>query len=196
MSLHARAFAKINLGLEVLRRREDGYHEIRTILQTIDFCDELNFEDSDGEIRLAVDAKGVPTGPENLVHRAARGLAEAAGYCGGCVIHLEKRVPPGRGLGGGSSDAAAALLALDRLWGTRAPLEDLHRLAAGIGMDVPFFLYGGAALALGRGDEIHPLDRSFDFPIVLILPEFSISTAAAYGSLRLTNREPSLKLLH
>jgi 4-diphosphocytidyl-2-C-methyl-D-erythritol kinase len=190
------ACAKINLGLEVLRRREDGYHELRTILQTLEFHDDLTFENAESGIRLTTNWPSLGTGPENLVHRAASVLAEAAGYRGGALIHLEKRVPPGMGLGGGSSDAATTLVALDRLWGTRASPPDLHRLAASIGMDVPFFLHGGTALAISRGDEVYPLEGQIDLPIVLILPDFSISTAEAYGNLRLTNREAGLKLLH
>lgn len=191
-----RAYAKVNLGLEVLRRREDGYHEIRTILQTVDFHDELSFQEADSGIRLTTNLPSLGTGKENLVYRSASLLAETAGYRGGAFIHLEKRVPPGKGLGGGSSDAAATLVALDRLWKTRASAPDLHRLAASVGMDVPFFLYGGAALAVSRGDEVYPLEMPVDLPIVLILPDFSISTAEAYGNLRLTNREAGLKLLH
>jgi 4-diphosphocytidyl-2-C-methyl-D-erythritol kinase len=191
-----RAYAKINLGLEVLGRREDGYHELRTILQTVDFHDELRFEEAESGIRLTTNLPALGTGKENLVYRAAGLLAESAGCGGGAFIHLEKRVPPGKGLGGGSSDAAATLVALDRLWKTRASPQDLHRLAASIGMDVPFFLHGGTALAVSRGDEVYPLEGPVDLPIVLILPDFSISTAEAYGNLRLTNREAGHKLLH
>ena len=191
-----RACAKVNLGLEVLGRRDDGYHELRTILQTIDFHDELTFKEEDLGIRLTTNDPSLGTGRENLVVRAASLLAEASGYRGRAFIHLEKRVPKGLGLGGGSSDAAATLVALDRLWKTRASAPDLHRLAASIGMDVPFFLHGGTALAVSRGDEVYPLEEPLDLPIVLILPDFSISTAEAYGNLRLTNREAGLKLLH
>ena len=191
-----RASAKVNLGLEVLGRRDDGYHELRTVLQTIDFHDELRFEEAESGIRLTTNLPSLGTGKENLVYRAASLLAESTGYGGGALIHLEKRVPPGKGLGGGSSDAAATLVALDRLWRTGASPEDLHRLAASLGMDVPFFLYGGTALAVSRGDEVYPLPELPDLPIVLILPDFSISTAEAYGNLRLTKREAGHKLLH
>ncbi len=194
--IRLRAPAKVNLGLEVLGRREDGYHEIRTILSTIDFCDELTFEGTDSGIQLTTTDPALGTGQENLVVRAASLLAEASGYRGGAAIHLEKRVPSGKGLGGGSSDAAATLVALDRLWRTRASSSDLHRLAARIGMDVPFFLYGGTALAVARGDEVYPLQMPFDLSIALILPDFSISTAEAYDNLRLTKREAGLKLPH
>lgn len=190
------AYAKINLGLEVLGRRQDGYHELRTILQTVELHDDLSFENAESGIRLTTNMPAIGIGKENLVYRAASLLAEAAGYGGGAFIHLEKRVPPGKGLGGGSSDAATTLVALDRLWNTRASPSDLHRLAASIGMDVPFFLYGGTALAISKGDEVYPLEGPVNLPIVLILPDFSISTAEAYGNLRLTNREAGLKLLH
>lgn len=194
--LEARAYAKLNLGLEVLHRRDDGYHELRTILQTIDFHDCMSFEHVPSGIALTVEGGALPEGPDNLVYRAARLLAEETGCRKGAAIHLEKRIPTGSGLGGASADAAMTLVALDRIWDLGASSSDLHRLASRLGMDVPFFLYGGTALAVGRGDEIYPIDLGIDFPIVLILPDFSISTAAAYASLRLTNRELSFKLQH
>jgi 4-diphosphocytidyl-2-C-methyl-D-erythritol kinase len=191
----ARAFAKINLGLEVLAKRDDGYHELRTILQTVDFCDVLTFELGGDAISLSTSDPVLGTGPENLVIRAATALA--AGAAGlRASIHLEKKIPAGMGLGGGSADAAMTLLALDRLWNLQTPLPELHRLAASIGTDVPFFLYGGAAVAVGRGDELYPCPVELDSPIVLILPEFSISTASAYASLRLTKRRSGLTLQH
>jgi 4-diphosphocytidyl-2-C-methyl-D-erythritol kinase len=194
-ALSARACAKINLGLEVLGRREDGYHEIRTILQTIDLGDDLRFTSRASGIELTVAGADVPADATNLVWRAASLLAESSGCRRGVSIHLEKRIPPGSGLGGGSSDAAATLLALDRLWGTRASHEDLNLIAGTLGMDVPFFLHGGAMIAVGRGDEVYPLDLAIDFPIVLILPDFAVSTAEAYRNLRLTKRESRLTLL-
>lgn len=196
--LLASAFAKINLGLEVLRRREDGYHELRTVLVSIDFCDHLRFERRSAGIELTILAGAaggaVPAGDRNLVHRAASLLAETSGTREGVAIHLEKTIPAGAGLGGGSSDAAVTLLALDRLWGLGASFSDLHGVASRLGMDVPFFLHGGTALAVGRGDEVYPLPIEVEMPIVLILPDFSMSTAEAYGNLRLTNRESGLTL--
>lgn len=196
--LRARAFAKINLGLEVLDKRADGYHELRTILQTIDFHDELSFERGDGGISVTTNDPRIATGHENLVHRAAVLLAESSGARElGASIHLEKRIAPGMGLGGGSADAAVTLVALDRLWGLDTPPSVLHELAGSVGMDVPFFLYGGSALAVGRGDEVYPLRiEVVDWPIVLILPDFSISTASAYASLILTKRRSGLTLQH
>lgn len=196
-SLVARAFAKVNLGLEVLGKRDDGYHELRTILQTVDLYDELSFCRENEGISLTTNDLDIGTGLENLVYRAASLLAESASSSGlGVSIHLEKKVPSGMGLGGGSADAAVTLLALDELWDLHTPAPDLHQLAASIGTDVPFFLYGGTALAVGRGDEVYPLAVEVDWPIVLILPDFSISTASAYASLRLTKRRSGFTLQH
>lgn len=191
----ARAFAKINLGLEVLSRRPDGYHELCTVLQTVDFCDLLTFRLGGGDVVLETNDPHLSTGPDNLVHRAARLIAsERKGSGPGVHIRLDKRVPAGRGLGGGSADAAMTLVVLNRLWSIHAPKERLQVLGSQIGMDVPFFVEGGTALALGRGDELRSLDVELDWPIVLALPDFSISTAAAYGNLILTKRSPDLTL--
>ena len=192
--MRARAYAKINLGLEVLFRRQDGYHELRTILQTVDLYDRLTFEPQANGIELEIDDPTLPSGRENLVVQAAGLLAERMGRPVGARIELQKQILPGRGLGGGSSDAAVTLLALNEMWEGGLSLTDLVRLAAELGMDVPFFLHGGTALAIGRGDEVYPLAHQVDLPIVLILPDFTISTAAAYGNLILTKRESSLKL--
>jgi len=192
--MKVRAYAKINLGLEVLSRRSDGYHEIRTILQTVDMYDRLSFQIRDSGVELVTDDPDLPTDEGNLVVRAARMLAEEVKEARGAYVELKKTIPAGRGLGGGSSDAAMTLLALNELWQAGLSELDLCRLAGRIGMDVPFFLVGGAALGIGRGEEVFPLDCQLEVPIVLILPDFAISTAEAYGSLILTKREPSLKL--
>lgn len=189
-----RAYAKVNLGLEVLFRRQDGYHELRTIFQTVDLYDRLSFKPSDGGIELVVEHPEIPRGSDNLVVKAAQALAGEIGAREGVCIELDKRIPPGRGLGGGSADAAMTLLALNELWGSGVSDRVLYRLAAKIGMDVPFFLSGGTALGIGRGEEVYPLERQLDRPIVLILPDFAISTAEVYRNLILTKRESSLKL--
>jgi len=191
--LVARPFAKVNLGLEVLAKRSDGYHELRTLLQTVDFHDVLRFRPRSSGIEVTTNMEALGTGPDNLVYRAA---ALLGGEERGVSIRLEKNVPLGMGLGGGSADAALTLLALDRMWELRTPASELHRLASSLGMDVPFFLYGGTALALGRGNEIYPVGLELDWPIVLILPDFSVSTASAYASLILTKRPPDLTLQH
>lgn len=192
--MRVRAYAKVNLGLEVLSRRPDGYHEIRTILQSIDLYDRLTFHPADSGVELVHDAPDVPQGERNLVTRAARVLAEELGRSEGVRIELEKSIPQGRGLGGGSSDAAMTLLALNELWGGRLTDADLCRLATRVGMDVPFFLLGGTALGVGRGEEVYALECQVEAPIVLILPDFAIATADAYRNLILTKKESSLKL--
>lgn len=195
--LEARAYAKINLGLEILGKRPDGYHEIRTVLQTVDFHDRLRFERSPGrDITLVSDLDGVED-DDNLVVRAARALARRAGIpVPGTTIRLEKVIPPGMGLGGGSADAAVTLMALDRLWNLGLKPPELHSIASDLGMDVPFFLYGGSALAVGAGAEVYPIELGEPWPVVLILPEFSIATAEAYSRLRLTKSEMALTLQH
>ncbi|HEU5320126.1 MAG TPA: 4-(cytidine 5'-diphospho)-2-C-methyl-D-erythritol kinase, partial [Methylomirabilota bacterium] len=136
------AAAKVNLALEVLSRRDDGYHEIATVMQAVDLADRLTLEDADAlEVRTA--APGVPTGAGNLALRAATVLREASGSSRGVRIRLDKRIPVAAGLGGGSTDAAAVLVGLNRLWGLRWPVARLAELGTSLGMDVPFFLHGG-----------------------------------------------------
>ncbi|MCS6802150.1 MAG: 4-(cytidine 5'-diphospho)-2-C-methyl-D-erythritol kinase [Chloroflexota bacterium] len=147
--------AKLNLTLNVLGRRADGYHEVRTVLQTVSLFDELTFAPA-ADLRFTCSDPRL-AGPDNLVLRAARLLQQQAGVAAGAAIHLLKRIPVASGLGGGSSDAAAALLGLSRLWGLEYSREQLQPLAAQLGSDVPFFLWGGTALAEGRGERITPL---------------------------------------
>jgi 4-diphosphocytidyl-2-C-methyl-D-erythritol kinase len=147
--------AKVNLTLEVLGRRPDGYHELRTVLQTVSLYDELLLSSSDDLHFTCSEAR--LSGQDNLVVRAAQLLAERAGVRGGATIHLVKRIPAAAGLGGGSSDAATALVGLARLWELDWSIERLQPLAAELGSDVPFFLWGGTALAEGRGERVTPL---------------------------------------
>ncbi len=192
--MRLRAYAKVNLGLEVLFRRQDGYHELRTIFQTVDLYDRLSFEPFHGGVELVVEHPEIPRGSDNLVVKAAQALAGEIGTRQGVRIELDKQIPVGRGLGGGSADAAMTLLALNELWKGGFSTAALCRLGTEIGMDVPFFLTGGTALGIGRGEEVYPLDCRLDMPIVLILPDFAISTAEAFHNLILTKRESSLKL--
>jgi 4-diphosphocytidyl-2-C-methyl-D-erythritol kinase len=179
----ARAHAKVNLDLRVLGTRPDGYHELRTVFQSIDLHDVLIAQRKPGAFVLKCRTPGVPLGDTNLAWRSAAALWRALGRGGDpcdTVVTIEKQIPVEAGLGGGSADAAAALQALARLWGG-APLSLLREVAAGIGSDVPFFLSGGTALGLGRGEEIYPL---VDLPrhwIVIVRPPFGVSTAEAYG---------------
>jgi 4-diphosphocytidyl-2-C-methyl-D-erythritol kinase len=169
--LNYRAPAKINLVLEVLGKRDDGYHEIRSLVQTINLCDVLEFKVAN-EISLECSEPDLEI-PDNLVVRAAEALKEASGYKKGARIKLEKHIPWGTGLGGGSSDSATTLVALNRLWDLKLSISDLVVLAAKLGSDVPFFIHGGAALIEGRGEKIMPLPAAPARYFVLLIPPSS-----------------------
>src|SRR6266403_3429037 len=172
------AAAKVNLILEVLGKRDDGYHELVTVMQAVDLSDRITREDA-AVLELA-SGPGVPADGRNLALRAATALREAAGVTRGARITLDKRIPVAAGLGGGSADAAAVLLGLNRLWRLRWPVARLDEVATGLGMDVPFFLRGGTALATGRGERLAPLG-STSLGLVLVNPKFAVSTAEMYG---------------
>jgi len=179
----ALAHAKVNLDLRVLGTRADGFHELRTVFQTIELHDSLLFVEQPGPFGLKCRTSGVPLDGSNLVWRAAAALWTALGRSGeprDTVVTIDKTIPVQAGLGGGSADAAAALVGLARLWGG-VPVTLLREVGAGIGADVAFFLSGGTALGLGRGEEIYPL---VDLPphwIVVVHPPFGVSTAEAYA---------------
>jgi 4-diphosphocytidyl-2-C-methyl-D-erythritol kinase len=178
-----RAFAKINLSLRVGPAREDGFHDVRTILQSIDVADRLVCDRRRGPFELVCSAPGVPADRTNLVWIAAQRLWEAAGREGpprDVRITLEKRIPAKAGLGGGSSDAAAALRALMRAWKLTLADHEVHAVAAKLGSDVPFFFIGGTALGLGRGEEVYPLDDLPRLWVLLIFPPFGVATGEAY----------------
>lgn len=178
-----RAFAKINLSLRVGDRRPDGFHEVRTILQGINLADRVTCESQRGPFEIVCAMPGVPTDRTNIVWTAAQRLWEAAGRDGqprGARVTLHKKIPPRAGLGGGSSDAAAALLGLRRLWKLKISDDVVFAMAATLGSDVPYFLIGGTALGLGRGEDVYPLDDLPPFPVVLVFPPFGITTADAY----------------
>jgi 4-diphosphocytidyl-2-C-methyl-D-erythritol kinase len=191
-SVRLPAFAKVNLQLRILGRRTDGYHELRTIFQTISLHDTLTLSLAPrAGIQLRTNEKSLPTGPENLVYRAIDAMIGELRVSGGIEAHLEKRIPVARGLGGGSSDAAAALIGMTRLTGGKVPLARLCEIAAGLGADVPFFLFGGRALGVSRGDEIYPLPDSPALTILVVSPQtIGVSTKEAYqwASTELTNR--------
>jgi 4-diphosphocytidyl-2-C-methyl-D-erythritol kinase len=173
------AAAKVNLTLEVLGRRGDGYHEIVTVMQAVDLSDRLVLEDAH-VLELRTSAPDVPTDGTNLALRAAISLREAAGSSRGARITLEKHIPVAAGLGGGSADAAAVLVGLNRLWGLRWPVARLAEVAETLGMDIPFFLRGGAALGTGRGERLESLP-SCALALVLVNPRVAASTAEIYG---------------
>src|SRR5436190_3731376 len=177
------ATAKINLDLRIVGRRPDGFHELRTIFQSLALHDVLTVRAARGPFRLEGSAPGVPLDRSNLVWRAAAAAWEAAGKRGpvqGVTIALEKRVPVAAGLGGGSSDAAAALMGVNRVLRLGLTAGDLHRVAAELGSDVPFFLVGGTALGLGRGEDLFPLPDVPPHHVVLARPPFGVNTADAY----------------
>jgi 4-diphosphocytidyl-2-C-methyl-D-erythritol kinase len=177
--------AKINLFLRVVRRREDGYHEIETLFQAIGLADTLTFTSApDGEFVLVCDDPRLAVDATNLVCRAAAALRAATGCEAGARVTLAKRIPMGGGLGGGSSDAAATLIGLCRLWKLGLSNDDLHALAASLGSDVPFFLRGGTALATGRGEILTPLPDSPPLALVLVTPPFGVATPDAYRAWR------------
>ena len=173
--------SKVNLALEVLGRRADGYHEIVTVMQGVELCDRIVLEDVE-PLELRTAAPGVPTDASNLALRAALVLRDAAGIDRGVRITLDKRIPVAAGLGGGSTDAAAVLLGLNRLWNLRWPIARLTEAAVLLGMDVPFFLRGGAGFATGRGETLEGM-RGMALALVLVNPRYASSTVEAYGRL-------------
>lgn len=182
--IQAHSFAKINVALSVLGKRPDGYHNIQTIFQTISLHDELEFHLSD---RLDLQCENLPgvSRESNLVWKAARMLSAAIHENRGASIILRKKIPSGAGLGGGSSNAAATLLGLCRLWHIDPSEIDLFPIAAELGSDVPFFLHGGTALGSGRGEKITPLPDTPPQNLAVIFPGVHVSTADAYHSLNL-----------
>jgi 4-diphosphocytidyl-2-C-methyl-D-erythritol kinase len=179
------SFSKVNLWLEVLGRRADGYHQIRTVLQGLDLHDVVDLELRDEEgVELEVEGHEVPRGADNLVVRAAILFREKTGHRAGLRVRLRKRIPVGAGLGGGSSNAAATLAGVNALAGNILDRNELALMAGLIGSDVPFFLWGGTALGLGRGEEVQRLpDFPSDVAILLVWPGFQISTAHVYQAL-------------
>jgi 4-diphosphocytidyl-2-C-methyl-D-erythritol kinase len=181
-SVRLPAYAKINLCLHVLGKRADGYHELRTIFQAISLHDTLELAlVPEPAIFLETSDPALPVGPENLVHRAIDAIAGEIGIGGGVRARLEKRIPVARGLGGGSSDAAAALIGMLRLTKKKIPLARLMEIAASLGADVPFFLLGGRALAVNRGDEIYPLPNGPKQTVLVVSPrDIGVNTKDAY----------------
>ncbi len=179
--------AKINLFLEVLGRRPDGYHEIESVMQLVDLCDRVRLSRAHRGIHLSVVGAELPSGRGNLAYKAAALIMESAGRRGGVRIHLEKQIPVAGGLGGGSSNAAAVLAGLNWLYDLGWPRETLQKLGAQLGSDVPFFLSNGLAIATGRGEVLEPLKPWPPQWLVLANPGVPISTAWAY-------REASSKL--
>jgi 4-diphosphocytidyl-2-C-methyl-D-erythritol kinase len=186
MRLEKKSPCKVNLLLNILGRRADGFHELETVMQPVNLCDEISFERGENEIHLSCNDQHLPTDSKNLVFRAAEKFLEAAKISGGVKIHLEKKIPLAAGLGGGSGNAAVTLLALNELFEKPLSNEKLGELAAGLGSDVNFFLQNKPALATGRGEKIQPLKKFSALDgkaFLLIHPGFGISTPWAYQNL-------------
>jgi 4-diphosphocytidyl-2-C-methyl-D-erythritol kinase len=177
---------KVNLLLNILGKRPDGFHELETVMQPVNFCDELDFERAGNSVELSCSEKSLPTDSKNLVHRAAAAFLSAAKISDGVKIHLEKKIPLAAGLGGGSGNAATTLLGLNALFGSPLAPARLGELAAGLGSDINFFLQDKPALATGRGEQVESLEY---FPALrgkaffLVHPGFGISTPWAYQNL-------------
>jgi len=185
--------AKLNLFLHVIGRRADGYHLLQSVFTLIDRCDAIRIRPrAGGGIVRVNEVPGVPS-DEDLAVRAARALQRATGTSMGAEIEVEKRIPIGGGLGGGSSDAATVLLALDRLWGTRMPADELRGLGATLGADVPFFLFGESAWVEGVGERLAPIAVPPRWYVVLV-PPVSVPTAAIFAAPELTRNTEPLKM--
>lgn len=183
MSCVEKAYAKVNLTLAVGEKRPDGYHEVVSVMQQVSLCDTLTAEQTREGITLTCSDPALPSGEENLAHRAASLFFRETGITGGAALTLEKRIPSQAGLGGGSSDAASVLLALRKLYAPALSDTELETMAAALGSDVPFFIRGGTQLATGRGEVLSPLPPLTDGWFVIVKPTESFSTPAMYRRL-------------
>lgn len=186
MRLEKKSPCKVNLILNILGKRADGFHELETVMQPVNICDEMTFERGGASLQLTCSNPELPCDSKNLVHRAATAFLAAAKISDGVKIHLQKNLPLAGGIGGGSANAAVTFSALNELFGSPLPLEKLHELSAALGSDVPFFLYDKPALATGRGENVRTLEN---FPALagkaffLVHPGFGISTPWSYQNL-------------
>ncbi|MCK4223917.1 MAG: 4-(cytidine 5'-diphospho)-2-C-methyl-D-erythritol kinase [candidate division Zixibacteria bacterium] len=191
--------AKINLFLEVLRKREDGYHEIVSLIQAVNLCDELILRKRKNGVVVACDHPDCPADESNLAFKAASLLLAEEKINEGVSIRIRKKIPLSAGLGGGSSNAAATLKGINRLYQLQLPDKKLHALASRIGSDVPFFLYSGQALIKGRGEKIVPINMYGDYWLVLVCPHIEVSTKWAYQNVKISltkeRKELNLKSL-
>jgi 4-diphosphocytidyl-2-C-methyl-D-erythritol kinase len=186
MRLEKKSPCKVNLILNILGKRADGFHELETVMQPVNVCDEMAFERAGAGLQLSCSQPELPVDSKNLVHRAATSFLAAAKISGGVRIHLQKNLPLAGGIGGGSANAAVTFTALNELFGSPLPPEKLHELAAALGSDIPFFLHDQPALATGRGETVELLEN---FPALrgraffLVHPGFGISTPWSYQNL-------------
>src|SRR5947207_7434468 len=188
------ATAKINLSLKILGRRSDGFHEIETVMAPISLCDEIKIEKSDAKegIEFHCDDASVPQGDDNLIVRAAKSFFTATKLKPAVCVELRKKIPHGAGLGGGSSDAASTLLALNELFETNLPREALSKIAEMIGSDIPFFIFQSAAVCKGRGELVTPTRLREQLSVLLLKPEFGVPTQWAYSRWRDSREIPGV----
>lgn len=195
VTIHVPAHAKLNLGLEILRKRPDGYHDIRSVFATISVADDISVTPST-MIELECIPEMTDKPEQNLAYKAAQAiLAHPAARGRGAKITLRKRIPAGGGLGGGSSDAAAVLVAIRALYDLSISTVELHSIAASLGSDVPFFLTGGTALVEGRGERVTPVDIHIPYHVVVVFPHVHVNTAEAYQIIQPRDRGSSQTLL-
>jgi len=195
MKIYEKAPAKINLLLDVIRKRDDGYHEVEMIMTMVDLADRLEMEPlSRDTIIISSQVGYIPLDEKNLAFQAAKLIKERYNVRQGVYIHLDKKIPVAAGLAGGSSDAAAALRGLNRLWGLNIPEQELCQLGAELGSDVPFCVTGGTAIARGRGEKLEPIHQPPQCWVVLAKPPINVSTADVYGKFRVDNikQHPSI----
>ena len=186
--------AKINLSFRIKGRRADGFHEIETLMAPISLADRITIERAgdDGEIRFSCDDPSLPAGDDNLVVRAAKLFRQRAGITSGITIALEKKIPHGAGLGGGSSDAASILLGLNELFDAGLDQTELLELAAQLGSDVPFFVVRSAAVCRGRGEIVTPISLGTKLHLVLLKPDFGVPTPWAYSKWKASRELPGV----
>ncbi|TVM03286.1 MAG: 4-(cytidine 5'-diphospho)-2-C-methyl-D-erythritol kinase [Candidatus Brocadia sp. WS118] len=177
--------AKINLFLEILGKRPDGYHEIETVMQGISLYDYIHMENHDKDIEFTCSNPKLTAGEDNLVLKAARLFQKASGIFRGVKIHLDKRIPVGAGLGGGSSDAVATLSGLNKLWQVGYDETKLMSLAEKLGSDTPFFVFGNTAICRGRGEVVTPYNLPVNYHYIVIYPKFEVSTATVYKNFKI-----------
>ncbi len=179
--------AKINLSLDVLKKRHDGYHDLKMIMQTVSLYDEIHIKKSD-IISIDSNKKNIPLDNRNLAWKAAELFFEYTGISGGCKIYILKNIPDGAGLGGGSSDAATVLIALNEIYNSHLSETELINIAVKIGADVPFFIIGGTCIAEGIGEKLTKIENKTNPYVLIYKPDFSISTKWVYENLKLNNK--------
>lgn len=178
-----KAYAKINLGLDVIGRLESGYHEVKMVMQTVGIYDELSFERAEAGIVITTDSGELPTDENNLIYKAAKLMMETYGITEGVRIHLQKNIPIAAGMAGGSTDAAATMKGISKLFELNRPLKELRDLGVKIGADVPYCIMGGTALAEGIGEKLTPLPAAPDCYLLVAKPDINVSTKYVYEHL-------------